>query len=157
MTTAARRTEPLDGRPPTEDESESAETLHRVLTEATSRARADDEPIEIELIIDREPTKIVVPRTLLDLLLDTLRTIGAGDAVSLVPTHPQLSTQQAADLLGVSRPHLVKLLEAGEIPFGKVGKHRRVLVRDLLDYRARRVRERDAALGTLAENDGGLL
>jgi excisionase family DNA binding protein len=74
-----------------------------------------------------------------------------GDSISLMLLHRELTTQRAADLLNVSRPFLIKLLDAGEIPYRKTGKHRRVKLVDLLAYRERRKREADAFLTEMAQ------
>ncbi|WP_211228191.1 excisionase family DNA-binding protein [Aequorivita capsosiphonis] len=58
-----------------------------------------------------------------------------GKTISIVPSNSEVSTQQAADMLNVSRPHLVKLLEAQKIPFKKVGSHRRILLNDIIEYK----------------------
>jgi excisionase family DNA binding protein len=95
--------------------------------------------------------EIELPSELLLLLRDITAVLARGEPVSVVPLHREMTTQEAADLLNVSRQHLVDLLEAGAIPFTRPGKgkHRRVLVADVLAYKQRRDAERRTALSEL--------
>ena len=85
------------------------------------------------------------------LLGDILAELADGNAVKVVPVHAELTTQEAADLLNVSRPHLVKLLEDGRLPFHKTGKHRRVRFADLMSFKDHRDQIREQAMEQLAK------
>lgn len=93
---------------------------------------------------------IHLPAGVIPLLLDILDAMAAGQGVAIVPEHAELSTFEAADLLHVSRPFLIKLLDAGAIPYRKVGTHRRLRLEDVLTYKERDDRERAAVLDQLA-------
>jgi len=98
--------------------------------------RHGDRPGEVRIKVDEadDGSELVVPRGALELLARILAHMAAGEGVSVVPAHAELTTQQAADLLNVSRPFLIGLLEAGEIEYRKVGAHRRVTMSSLMDY-----------------------
>jgi excisionase family DNA binding protein len=93
---------------------------------------------------------ISIPPAAMRALIDCLTELGRGHAVMMTPVHSELTTQEAAELLNVSRPFLVDLLEKGAIPFRKVGAHRRVLLTDLLMYKHRIDQKRLETLEQLA-------
>ena len=92
---------------------------------------------------------IPLPDSAFRALAVVVAAMSRGQAITLIPVGQELTTQQAAEILHVSRPHLTKLLEAGEIPFHKVGTHRRVAIEDVLAYRERRAGQRADALREL--------
>ena len=101
-------------------------------------------------VVGAKGRKAELPGAVVGLLDEILKNMQAGKAVSIVPEHRQLTTQRAANLLGVSRPFLVRLLEEGHLPFHMVGSHRRVYLKDLLAYQKRRDAERHDAINRMA-------
>lgn len=100
--------------------------------------------------VEADGERLELPDVVYRLLKDIVRNMQLGRAMVLVPENQQLTTQRAADLLGVSRPHLIKLLEAGDLPYHRAGSHRRIYFRDLVHYQKRRDGERKAALDSIA-------
>lgn len=134
---------------PTAEAAEAAEVSLRDLT----RFRAIHGLRQASLTLDLEGgqrASVPIPTTVLELVQGILVQMAQGNAVTLVPVHAELTTQQAADLLNVSRPYLIKRLEQGDIPFRKVGTHRRVRLTDLMDYKHAIDEQRAAALNELA-------
>lgn len=98
-----------------------------------------------------QPHQIELPTSALRLLLDIVTELADGNAVKVVPIHAELTTQEAADMLNVSRPHLVKLLEEGKLPYTRPSKHRRIKFLDLMNYKEAQDRESEAAMAALSE------
>jgi len=96
-------------------------------------------------------SSVRVPASAFRVLATTLSEMAGGNGVSVLPLHTELSTQEAADLLNVSRPYLVSLLEKGEMAYRKVGSQRRLRLHELLAYKARSDIDRRAALDELAQ------
>ncbi|MFD3462558.1 helix-turn-helix domain-containing protein [Nocardia fluminea] len=94
---------------------------------------------------------LVLPRSVVNMVAFILAQAADGQGVSIVPSHAELTTQQVADLLNVSRPFVVGLLEAGEIPFRMVGTHRRIRYDDLEDYQRRSASRSRAAADELSD------
>lgn len=110
-----------------------------------------DHPRQDRARVRMDDTDLVLPRHAIELLRNILTEMAQGNAVTIMPQHAELTTQEAANLLNVSRPHLVKLLEERAIPFSKVGTHRRIRLQDVMEYRTARNAESEAALQALAD------
>ena len=98
---------------------------------------------------NREP--IPLPESIYNILLQVLGYLRQGKGVSVIPVMQELTTQQAANILGVSRPFLIELLNQGQLPFHKTGTHRRIYRRDLMEYQAKRDLERKRILTEIAK------
>ncbi|MBM7784977.1 helix-turn-helix domain-containing protein [Tenggerimyces flavus] len=126
----------IDGVLPEQTDIEAADEVLPRIRNYLQRHRGDD-TIPLEVVDESGRETLEVPRAAVALLARILAHMAAGRGVSVLPVHAELTTQQAADMLNVSRPFLIGLLEAGEIEFKKVGSHRRVRAESLLDYRRR--------------------
>jgi excisionase family DNA binding protein len=120
-------------RLPTAKEAQEAEKAARLLKSVLGRKRV--QALRLRAGRGKSEVSITMPAEAVATLAEVLRHMARGDTVSIVPVHAELTTQEAADLLNVSRPYLVKLLEEGKIPSRKVGTHRRVRFLDLLEYK----------------------
>ncbi len=127
---------------PTDDEVRLAKSSSRRLAPFVNR--------NLNVRIAETGELVELPAAAVRLLVDLLSAMAEGNAVTLIPIHAELTTQQAADLLGVSRPFLIKQLEEGIIPFRRVGTHRRILFSDLMQYKYEIDSKRLEALDELA-------
>lgn len=142
-------------RLPTPSDVDQADRALRAFA-AMPRGQRDD-PVRLQPERAEGIGVVTVPREAFDLLLEILGQMANGNAVTVVPVHAELTTQQAADLLNVSRPHLIGLLDEGKIPFRHVGSHRRVKFVDVMAFKEADERQRRSVLDELtadAQADG---
>ena len=119
------------------------------LAQQASRALATDQPSELKVRLD-DGQELVLPKSATRLITHLLTEMAQGNAVTIIPIHGNLTTQEAADYLNVSRPHLVSLLEGGKIPFHMTGTHRRVRFQDLVTFKASSEKRRREIMEELA-------
>lgn len=131
--------------PSSEDQSAAAAGL------AQLEDLAPNDKAELSFTVAGEKRSLNLPPVALKMLAEALSHLAHGNAVTITPVHMELTTQQAADILGVSRPFFVKLLEEGRIPFRRPHTHRRVRLQDLLEFRERQDTLRQRALDELTE------
>lgn len=121
---------------------ESSAALSKLLMNTPDQDRAR---------VQMDGQDIVLPRHAIELLRNILTEMAQGNAVSIMPMHAEITTQEAANILNVSRPHLVKLLEDGQVEYVKVGTHRRIRFQDLMAYKHRRDQEASTAMQELVD------
>ena len=134
---------------PTPSEAKQAEATSRVLS---SRLRSKT-PLRLRVVGAPEDETVVLPASALKMLVGILDEMGRGNTVTVIPVHAELTTQEAADMLNISRPSLIQMLDEGKIEFRKVGTHRRVRIESLMAYKRRVHAERRAALNELVAYD----
>lgn len=122
------------------------EALSQLLDRAQKPAKARSKC----RLIGPDEEVIEIPETVFQILARVSEVLARGDAVTIVPVGQELTTQQAANILNVSRQYLVRLLDDGKIPYTKTGKHRRLRMADVLTFKRQRDREREQALTELA-------
>jgi excisionase family DNA binding protein len=131
--------------PPSEQDSSIARASKQLL----SHYAREDEPLMLRVIDADHDEPIELPAGAVSLLMDILGAMASGQGITLIPENAELTTVQAADVLNVSRPFLIKLLEDGKIPYRKVGKHRRIRMEDVMNYKQAIDQEREAVLDQL--------
>ena len=143
---------PIGADPPTEAEAALARESGPLLAKLLERQAE----FQLQSPLEAATQAITVPRSAVQLLAQILAQMAQGHAVTLVPIRAELSTQRAAELLNVSRPFMVKLLDEGRLPYRKVGKHRRIRLVDVLAYKRRDDEERRVVLVRLASEGQAL-
>ena len=119
-----------------------------------SHLRPEPEPTTPPLapaLVGPKGEHIALPREVFDVLCVVVELMAEGRAITLAPVHQRLTTQEAADLLGISRQAFLDVLKAGEVGFETIGRHRRVLLTDVLEYKEQRSRRRRESLERLRD------
>jgi len=136
-------------------DAELARRSRRVLADYAEQR----DPVTIVIQNADQPTSIELPSRAIRVLIEALDALTAGQDVTILPADAELTTAQAAEILNVSRPYVVKLLEDGAIPFRKVGSHRRIRREDLMAFKtadnARRQAVMDELIRLAQEEDMG--
>ena len=134
---------------PSEAEAILAKETSRVLSARVQTA----DPLQLRMLDDPTGGTVKLPATAVRMLIHILEEMARGNAVTLIPVHAELTTQEAADMLNISRPSLIQLLDEGKIEYRRVGTHRRVRFEALMAHKRRADAERRAVLAELAAYD----
>lgn len=141
--------------PPVPNEPTVPSAAEALLAREVSRALEQRHAAEhtLSLLVtaaENEVTTLELPQGAASLLVEILKQMAEGNAVSLLPVEPEITTQQAANLLCVSRPYLVGMIEKGELPARMVGNQRRLPLKDVLAYRLENQAKRKDALNEMS-------
>ena len=134
---------------PTKQEQKTAMVSYSALAAVLKQLKSEEPEVEIE----ETKEHIKIPIKALRLLSDILEAMSKGQPISIVPMATEVTTQKAAEILGCSRPFLVKLLEEGKMPFTKIGRHRRVKMEDVLVYKEKQKQEQKKHLIEMMQKD----
>lgn len=134
---------------PSKEEQKVATESYNALAQALDKLNKDSPEIEIEETRD----KIKIPLKALKLLAKILKVTSQGKPISIIPIATEMTTQAAADMIGCSRPHFVKILEDGKIEYTKVGKHRRVKFENVMTYKKKMKAEQQELLIKIMKTD----
>ena len=134
---------------PSKSEQRIAEKSHVTLSQILEHVHSPMTEIEIE----ETKEKLQIPSRALELLNEILKAMSQGKPISIVPVATEVTTQKAAEILGCSRPHLVKLLENGKLDFVKVGRHRRIKFEDVVNYKQNMKAEQKSRLIQMMNSD----
>ena len=141
------------------EDSSALEQAEIEAATVAARGLASLNPTEKTIVVSAQEdaaAQVRLPASVVRALMKVVTEMANGNAIAIVPVEAELTTQQAADLLNVSRPHFVSLLETGKIEFRMVGTHRKVKGRDVLAYRDRETMRRREALAEMARLDSEL-
>ena len=134
---------------PSETDAHLAKETSRLLARRTRSAA----PLNLRVVGARNGDTLRIPASAARMLVRILEEMAMGNAVKLIPVRAELTTQEAADMLNVSRPFFIQLLDEGKIEYRKVGTHRRVRFESLMSHKRRTYAERRAALAELVAYD----
>ncbi len=143
---------------PSQEDAEAVTRLDRTLEsalEASAQQPHGTAPHRLA-VVGPDGSHVPIPLVVYELLHEIVHHMARGDSVTLVPRHKELTTQQAAEVLNISRPFLIKLLDRGEMPYRREGTHRRIALEDVLVYRDRRSAKRRRGIEHLAQKSQDL-
>jgi len=134
---------------PTVEDTKKAEIVIKYISNFSEKKKIKN--LELALNFQGNIKNLQLPLSIMPFLMDILNEVAHGNSVTIVPFNKEFTTQEAADILNVSRPFIIKILESGQIPFHKVGAHRRIKAKDLMSFKKKMNKKSKDALEKLAK------